>query len=86
MNFSREFNHRVKSVSMSKFTAEEVTALQAGGNEVCMIMLFFFLLCIKYQATSNFVIKHLTTVHAQRAKQIYFKEWDSVRHAYPDSW
>ncbi|XP_054794170.1 UBA domain-containing protein 3-like [Prosopis cineraria] len=29
----REFNHRVKSVSMAKFTAEEVTALQAGGNK-----------------------------------------------------
>lgn len=32
--FSREFTHRVKSVSMAKFTAEEVSALQAGGNEV----------------------------------------------------
>uniref|UniRef100_A0A7N0TQ40 Arf-GAP domain-containing protein n=1 Tax=Kalanchoe fedtschenkoi TaxID=63787 RepID=A0A7N0TQ40_KALFE len=29
----REFTHRVKSVSMAKFTAEEVSALQAGGNE-----------------------------------------------------
>ncbi|CAJ1972158.1 unnamed protein product [Sphenostylis stenocarpa] len=29
----REFTHRVKSVSMAKFTQEEVTALQAGGNE-----------------------------------------------------
>ncbi|CAK9317436.1 unnamed protein product [Citrullus colocynthis] len=29
----REFTHRVKSVSMAKFTAEEVTALQAAGNE-----------------------------------------------------
>lgn len=32
--FSREFTHRVKSVSMAKFTAEEVSALRAGGNEV----------------------------------------------------
>ncbi|XP_027332921.1 probable ADP-ribosylation factor GTPase-activating protein AGD14 [Abrus precatorius] len=38
---------------MAKFTAEEVNALQAGGNE--------------------------------RAKQIYFKEWNSLRHSYPDS-
>ncbi|KAI8568880.1 hypothetical protein RHMOL_Rhmol02G0234800 [Rhododendron molle] len=30
----REFTHRVKSVSMAKFNAEEVSALQAGGNEV----------------------------------------------------
>ncbi|KAL3500466.1 hypothetical protein ACH5RR_039559 [Cinchona calisaya] len=29
----REFTHRVKSVSMAKFSAEEVAALQAGGNE-----------------------------------------------------
>ncbi|XP_021746352.1 arf-GAP domain and FG repeat-containing protein 1-like isoform X2 [Chenopodium quinoa] len=29
----REFTHRVKSVSMAKFSMEEVTALQAGGNE-----------------------------------------------------
>ncbi|XP_019416199.1 PREDICTED: probable ADP-ribosylation factor GTPase-activating protein AGD14 isoform X3 [Lupinus angustifolius] len=49
----REFTHRVKSVSMAKFTPEEVAALEAGGNE--------------------------------RAKQIYFKEWDSQRHSYPDS-
>lgn len=29
----REFTHRVKSVSMAKFNAEEASALQAGGNE-----------------------------------------------------
>ncbi|KAI9393514.1 hypothetical protein POPTR_006G246100v4 [Populus trichocarpa] len=29
----REFTHRVKSISMAKFNAEEVSALQAGGNE-----------------------------------------------------
>uniref|UniRef100_A0A5B6ZKX4 Putative ADP-ribosylation factor GTPase-activating protein AGD14 n=1 Tax=Davidia involucrata TaxID=16924 RepID=A0A5B6ZKX4_DAVIN len=29
----REFTHRVKSVSMAKFNAEEVNSLQAGGNE-----------------------------------------------------
>ncbi|MCL7050749.1 hypothetical protein MKW94_023684 [Papaver nudicaule] len=29
----REFTHRVKSVSMAKFTSQEVSALQAGGNE-----------------------------------------------------
>ncbi|KAJ6435010.1 hypothetical protein OIU84_000283 [Salix udensis] len=29
----REFTHRVKSVSMAKFNTEEVSALQAGGNE-----------------------------------------------------
>ncbi|RHN52860.1 putative Arf GTPase activating protein [Medicago truncatula] len=49
----REFTHRVKSVSMAKFTSQEVTALQEGGN--------------------------------QRAKEIYFKEWDAQRNSFPDS-
>ncbi|KAL5202335.1 hypothetical protein ABZP36_013287 [Zizania latifolia] len=29
----REFTHRVKSISMAKFTSQEVSALQEGGNE-----------------------------------------------------
>uniref|UniRef100_A0A7N0TIP5 Arf-GAP domain-containing protein n=1 Tax=Kalanchoe fedtschenkoi TaxID=63787 RepID=A0A7N0TIP5_KALFE len=29
----REFTHRVKSISMSKFTSQEVEALQNGGNQ-----------------------------------------------------
>ncbi|CAL0323976.1 unnamed protein product [Lupinus luteus] len=29
----REFTHRVKSISMSKFTSQEVKALQEGGNQ-----------------------------------------------------
>ncbi|KAL3534816.1 hypothetical protein ACH5RR_003277 [Cinchona calisaya] len=29
----REFTHRVKSVSMAKFTSQEVEALQTGGNQ-----------------------------------------------------
>ncbi|RVX11073.1 putative ADP-ribosylation factor GTPase-activating protein AGD14 [Vitis vinifera] len=29
----REFTHRVKSVSMAKFTSQEVSSLQRGGNE-----------------------------------------------------
>ncbi|OMO58062.1 Arf GTPase activating protein [Corchorus olitorius] len=49
----REFTHRVKSVSMAKFTSQEVSALQEGGN--------------------------------QRAKEIYFKEWDPQRNSLPDS-
>ncbi|KAL1563392.1 putative ADP-ribosylation factor GTPase-activating protein AGD14 isoform X1 [Salvia divinorum] len=30
----REFTHRVKSVSMAKFTPQEVSALQGGGNAI----------------------------------------------------
>ncbi|XP_038710481.1 probable ADP-ribosylation factor GTPase-activating protein AGD14 isoform X2 [Tripterygium wilfordii] len=48
----REFTHRVKSVSMARFNAEEVSALQAGGNK--------------------------------RAREIYFKEWNSQLNSYPD--
>ncbi|GKV00786.1 hypothetical protein SLEP1_g13415 [Rubroshorea leprosula] len=29
----REFTHRIKSVSMAKFTSQEVSALQEGGNQ-----------------------------------------------------
>ncbi|KAK1265026.1 putative ADP-ribosylation factor GTPase-activating protein AGD14 [Acorus gramineus] len=49
----REFTHRVKSISMAKFTSQEVSALQEGGNE--------------------------------RAKEIYFKDWDAQRHSFPDN-
>ncbi|XP_050903318.1 probable ADP-ribosylation factor GTPase-activating protein AGD14 isoform X2 [Lathyrus oleraceus] len=49
----REFTHRVKSVSMAKFTSQEVTALQEGGN--------------------------------QRARKVYFREWDAQHHSFPDS-
>lgn len=31
---SRQFGHRVKGISMSTFTAEEVEALKNGGNQV----------------------------------------------------
>lgn len=49
----REFTHRIKSVSMAKFTPQEVASLQEGGNE--------------------------------RAREIYFKDWDPQRHSAPDS-
>ncbi|OEL24816.1 putative ADP-ribosylation factor GTPase-activating protein AGD14 [Dichanthelium oligosanthes] len=43
----------VEHISMAKFTAQEVTALQEGGNE--------------------------------RAREVFFKEWDPQRNGYPDS-
>ncbi|KAE8705828.1 hypothetical protein F3Y22_tig00110415pilonHSYRG00024 [Hibiscus syriacus] len=36
----REFTHRVKSVSMAKFTSQEVAALQEGGNQ-CAKEIYF---------------------------------------------
>jgi len=35
----------VKSVSMAKFTAQEVTALQEGGNEVASLSSVFLVFC-----------------------------------------
>lgn len=77
---SREFTHRVKSVSMAKFTSQEVAALQEGGNKVkypppnlrvtlCLSILTVFCLIL----------------FSQRARDIYFKEWDSQRQSAPDS-
>ena len=52
-NSSLEFTHRLKSISMANFSAEEVSALQGGGNEVyfdihlqLMYWLFFFFLFV----------------------------------------
>ncbi|KAK3041639.1 hypothetical protein RJ639_001449 [Escallonia herrerae] len=36
----REFTHRVKSVSMAKFTSQEVSALQGGGNASAKVIYF----------------------------------------------
>lgn len=83
----------MKSVSMAKFTSQEVNALQAGGNEVC------YMFAHAHSITDNVVsfskyIYHEFLFHAsilkrsqllQRAKEIYFKEWDSQRHSVPDS-
>lgn len=33
-NISREFNTRVKSISMASFKPEEIKGLQEGGNDV----------------------------------------------------
>lgn len=47
-NFSREYTHRVKSVSMAKFTSQEVSALQGGGNEVYMQSSLYTNVFMKY--------------------------------------
>lgn len=31
---SREFSHRVNSISMARFTPDDIKKLQEGGNEV----------------------------------------------------
>lgn len=74
---SREFTHRVKSISMAKFTAEEVSALRAGGNEVCVMLNHYF---VNFHNDMFYFVCSL-----QRARKIYFKEWDTKRDAYPDA-
>ncbi|KAK8568680.1 hypothetical protein V6N12_007225 [Hibiscus sabdariffa] len=62
----REFTHRVKSVSMAKFTSQEVAALQGGGNQLLIFLL-------------------IPSTYMQRAKEIYFKDWDPQRNSAPNS-
>ena len=62
MNNSREFTHRVKSVSMAKFTAEEAAALQAGGNEVFMIVLSCFLNYIYIHRRTYYIHIHFLVI------------------------
>lgn len=42
VSYSREFTHRVKSVSMAKFSSQEVEAIQNGGNQVQHSTSFLF--------------------------------------------
>ncbi|CAI0389894.1 unnamed protein product [Linum tenue] len=37
----REFTHRVKSISMAKFTPQEVGALQEGGNKILHVIYYY---------------------------------------------
>ena len=49
VSYSREFTHRVKSVSMAKFTSQEVEALQKGGNQVDKLLIYLNLAAHTYQ-------------------------------------
>ncbi|OWM86647.1 hypothetical protein CDL15_Pgr015682 [Punica granatum] len=84
----REFTHRVKSVSIAKFTTDEVSALQAGGNEVNFLarlstssdltnIVFCFPIFLFSLALLEILVK--------RVRQIYFKEWDPHCNSQPDN-
>lgn len=45
---SREFSHRIKSISMAKFTPGEVANLQSGGNGVLCFTLKRVVGCLLY--------------------------------------
>lgn len=77
LSYSREFTHRVKSVSMAKFTSQEVDALQKGGNQVSYVP-YFFVNIIAICGYSFYAI-------LQRARELYLKAWDSNRQRLPDN-
>lgn len=74
---SREFTHRVKSVSMSKFTLKEVEALQKGGNQVTKHARFCCILILLSDEVINLLL--------QRAREIFLKDWDLQRMMLPDN-
>lgn len=77
-SYSREFTHRVKSVSMAKFTTQEVEALQNGGNQVLSDFLSMW--------KDGIFILVLLTIHSfQRAREMYLKDWDLQRQRLPDN-
>lgn len=43
---SMEIRHRVKSISLGIFSAEELKALAAGGNKVCVELMITIVLFI----------------------------------------
>ena len=48
LSLSREFTHRVKSISMAKFTSQEVSALKEGGNQVRLSFSSLRLICLPF--------------------------------------
>lgn len=42
---SREFGHRVKSVSMASFKPEEIERIKKGGNDVRVICYCYYCCC-----------------------------------------
>lgn len=76
-HYSREFTHRVKSVSMAKFTTQEVEALQKGGNQVMQIAYFFI--------QGYRLYHHKPTMVFQLAREIFLTNWDMQRMRFPNS-
>lgn len=67
--FSREFSHRVKSVSMAKFTPQEIASLQAGGNEVNihkLLSIFMLFSRWSYDVSHNVFYTTCSTHSGQR--------------------
>lgn len=78
--FSREFTHRVKSVSMSTFTTQEVEALQNGGNQVRRSI------GLVWAWKSPFwFMSWLLNWMTQRARESFLKEFDAQKMRLPDS-
>lgn len=69
--FSREFTHRVKSVSMAKFTSKEVEELQRGGNQVGIIVIYMVFISF----SRILFVSHMIYFF-QRARENFLKGFD----------
>ena len=54
---SREFSHRVKSISMASFKPDEINKLKLIGNDVLLIIFLFFFFIYYSFSFSHFLIK-----------------------------
>lgn len=71
---------------MAKFTSQEVGALQEGGNQVKDNLVLKVVLDV-LPVLLMFCVSEVEVCsiwYLQRAKEIYFKEWDPQRHSLPD--
>ncbi|KAL2897708.1 putative ADP-ribosylation factor GTPase-activating protein AGD14 [Bienertia sinuspersici] len=71
----REFTHRVKSISMAKFSMEEVNALQTGGNELYSL-----------RKQDRYISKHgiLILIMSQKIGSNIHRIRDFIKHVYVD--
>lgn len=68
-------------MSMAKFNDEEIMSLQAGGNEVRNVHTSLVQNSLVYFIRFELFFY----IFFQRAKQIYFKNWDPELNSYPET-
>ena len=71
VSYSREFTHRVKSVSMAKFTSQEVEALQKGGNQVDKLLIYLNLAAHTYQRKKKKKAVGFAYYHAYQISSLF---------------
>lgn len=63
---------------MSKFTSQEVEALQEGGNQVRRLLDFFFF----WWKFVSFLTEYMLL---QRARETFLRDWDPREQRLPDN-